>query len=45
VSGTPGRAPDQLVCLPVTGLAFSPDGARLLVARAGPSGSVLELRP
>jgi hypothetical protein len=31
--------------LPVTGLAFSHDGARLLVARAGPSGSVLELRP
>jgi WD40 repeat protein len=31
--------------LPVTGLAFSPDGARLLAARAGPSGSVLELRP
>jgi WD40 repeat protein len=29
---------------PVTGLAFSPDGTRLLVARAGPAGGVLELR-
>lgn len=30
---------------PVTGLAFSPDGTRLLVARAGPAGGVLELIP
>jgi WD40 repeat protein len=30
---------------PVTGLAFSPDGSRLLAARAGPDGGVLELRP
>jgi coenzyme F420-0:L-glutamate ligase/coenzyme F420-1:gamma-L-glutamate ligase len=35
VSGTPGRAPDQLVCLPVTGLGEVTEGADLAAMLAG----------
>jgi WD40 repeat protein len=44
-SATGERRDEAAVGPPVTGLAFSPDGTRLLVARAGPDGGVLELRP
>ena len=35
MSGTPGRAPDQLVCLPVTGLGEVTEGADLAAMLAG----------